>query len=90
MPPTPVGQLDDARNRALTQRIELAFTANQLVALLDARATLLRDLQHAIHDAGAAHVEWADLVALWHLDDIDRVTDLLAAIHHLLAEHLGL
>ena len=90
MPPTPVGQLDDARNRALTQRIELAFTANQLVALLDARASLLRDLQRAVHEAGAIHIEWADLVALWHLDDVDRVTDLLASLHHLIGEHLGL
>lgn len=90
MPPTPVGQLDDARNRALTQRIELAFTANQLVALLDARATLLRDLHRVIHEADVIHVEWADLVALWHLGDVDRVTDLLAALHHLIGEHLGL
>ena len=90
MPPTPVGQLDDARNRALTQRIELAFTANQLVTLLDARAALLRDLHRVIHGAGATHVEWADLVALWHLDDVDRVTDLLAALHHLIGEHVGL
>jgi hypothetical protein len=90
MPPTVVGQIDDIRHRALTQRIELAFIGSQAVAVLDARVAILDDLSRAMEAAGASTADIDELITQWRLGDIDRCTDLLAAIHHLIGDCLGL
>jgi hypothetical protein len=89
-PPTPVGFLNDARNRAANQRIELAFLATQVAHLIDARATLRGDIAAAAAEAELGHLDWADLADLWRLADVDRGTDNLAAIHLLIERALGI
>lgn len=89
-PPTPVGTLDDARNRAATQRLELAYLATHLAHLIDARVALHGDITAAATEAGLSHLDWADLADLWHLADVDRGTDTLAAIHLLIERALGI
>ncbi len=89
-PPTPVGVLDDARNRAANQRLELAFLATQLAHLIDARAELHNDIADAVTEAGLSHLDWADVADPWHLADVDRGTDHLAAMHLLIERALGI
>lgn len=89
-PPTPLGILDDARNRAATQRIELAYLATQLAHLIDARSALHGDITNAAAELELSHLEWADLADLWHLADVDRGTDTLAAMHLLIERALGM
>jgi hypothetical protein len=89
-PPTPFGILDDARNRAANQRIELAYLATQLAHLIDARTALHDDIADAVTEAGLSHLDWADAADLWHLSDVDRGTDNLAAMHLLIERALGI
>ena len=89
-PPTPVGILDDARNRAANQRIELAYVATQLAHLIDARTALHNDIADAVTEAELNHLDWADVANLWRLSDVDRGTDNLAAIHLLIERALGI
>ncbi len=89
-PPTPVGILDDARNRAANQRLELAYLATQLAHLIDARTSLHGDIADAATEADMGHLDWADLADLWHLADVDRGSDTLAAMHVLIERALGI
>jgi len=90
MPPTPVGILDDARNRAADQRIDLAVLATRLAQILEAREALFPDIGRASADLGMEHLDWADLAERCQLQDIDRATDTLAAIHTLVERALGI
>ena len=56
----------------------------------DARSALHNDIADAVTQAELNHLGWADVADLWHLSDIDRGTDNLAAIHLLIERALGI
>lgn len=89
-PSTPVEMLRDARFRAGHQRRLLAFLATEVSHLIDARAQLHRDIADAAAALELGHLDWHDLADLHHLHDVDRSTDVLAALHHLIERALGI
>ncbi len=90
MPSTPVEMLRDARFRAAHQRRMLTFLATEISHLIDARADVHRDIAGAVAELGQGHLDWADVADLHHLQDVDRCTDVFAALHHLIERALGI